>query len=505
MQENASHVISLPLFKLNLPKRSLFEPQIKQLTEKSFALENRERRIKATKLVERTETASLFIEGLFQASRCHTPDAAVAISRSPKNYKKNSNNKISQHSFRDVVACFDALNDLGWINFHDGFVDLGDTSYPTVLWAAGELQEIFKPHQNYWQKLTTVFDPVVVRKKNSSGYQEDVETPEGDVTERIRSNLTLINDFISNQAICLNCPNWQLKQVALRVSKTNPLQIGGPRRHKTPLNFSQVILRRIFSQGRLDRGGRFYGGWWESIPKKFRRYITINGQPTVEVDFQEFHPRMLYVLHKLVPPQELYDLGLRFPKFPDYDPNTKPYKQQRDIIKKFMNALINDEQGKHRLSDANSKFLGLSDQELRSIVYKRHPVFKLAEKTDTGLHLQFLDSEIAEKVMLELMPQGIVALPVHDSFLVRQDFLPNLAAAMLKAFEDVMGATAKLKPEELPVDGFEYLINKRSDMVKLMDEHLGSFHRNYVLSWRKQNLEVSHPNLSFYTPWIPPL
>jgi integrase len=52
VQENASHVISLPLFKLNLPERSLFEPQIKQLTEKSFALENRERRIKATKLVE---------------------------------------------------------------------------------------------------------------------------------------------------------------------------------------------------------------------------------------------------------------------------------------------------------------------------------------------------------------------------------------------------------------------------------------------------------------------
>ena len=48
MQENASHVISLPLFKLNLPERSLFEPQIKQLTEKSFALENRERRIKTT-------------------------------------------------------------------------------------------------------------------------------------------------------------------------------------------------------------------------------------------------------------------------------------------------------------------------------------------------------------------------------------------------------------------------------------------------------------------------
>ena len=504
MQENASHVISLPLFKLNLPAQSLFESQIKQLTAKSFALENRKLKIRDSKLIDRASTARLLIEGLFQASRCHTPDTAISIPLTQQQYKKGSQSKISQYAYRDVRACFDALDSLGWIEFHKGFVDAGDTSYPTVLWAVGDLYESFKPHLNHWQKLASSTDPVVVRKKNHSGYQEDVETPVGQATDSIRANLTLINEFISNQAICLNCPNWQLKQLAVKVAKTNPLQIGGPRRRKTPLNFSQVILRRIFSQGRLDRGGRFYGGWWESIPKKFRRYITINGQPTVEVDFQEFHPRMLYVLHKEEPPQELYDLGLRFPEFLDYDPNTKPYKQQREIIKKFMNALINDEQGKHRLSDANSKFLGLTDQELRTIVYQRHPVFKLAVKTDTGLHLQFLDSEIAEKVILELMPQGIVALPVHDSFLVRQDFLHQLTAAMLKAFEEVMGATAKLKPEELPVDGFEYLINKRTDMVKLMDEHLGSFHRSYVMSWRKQNLEVSHPNLSYFPPWIPP-
>lgn len=68
------------------------------------------------------------------------------------------------------------------------------------------------------------------------------------------------------------------------------------------------------------------------------------------------------MLHKQEPPRELYDLGLRFAEFPDYFPNKKPYKQQRDIIKKFMNALINDEQGKHRLSDANAKFLGESSR-----------------------------------------------------------------------------------------------------------------------------------------------
>ena len=270
MQENASHVIALPLFKLNLPAVSLFRPQIQQLTDCSFSLENRKLKIRASKLLERTETARLFIEGLFQASRCHTPDTAISIPLTQQQYKRGSQSKISRYAYRDVRACFDALERLGWINFHRGFVDTGDISYPTVLWAVGKLSEVFKPHMNLWQKLTSEADPIVVRKKNRVGYQERVETPEGAATDLMRANLALINEFISNQAICLNCPNWQLKKLAVKVAKTNPLQIGGPRRRKTPLNFSQVILRRIFSQGRLDRGGRFYGGWWESIPKHSR-------------------------------------------------------------------------------------------------------------------------------------------------------------------------------------------------------------------------------------------
>ena len=155
MQENASHVISLPLFKLNLPAQSLFESQIKQLTEKSFALENRKLKIRDSKLIDRASTARLLIEGLFQASRCHTPDTAISIPLTQQHYKKGSQSKISQYAYRDVRACFDALDSLGWIEFHKGFVDTGDTSYPTVLWAVGDLYESFKPHQNHWQKLAS--------------------------------------------------------------------------------------------------------------------------------------------------------------------------------------------------------------------------------------------------------------------------------------------------------------------------------------------------------------
>ena len=507
MAIDASHVLTIPLFKINLPRSSRFDGQIHQLVEKSFELENRERKIRDKTLLARTETARLFIEGLFQAACCHTPDTAVAVPLSQRFYKERSSEKISGYSYRNVKACADALQALEWVTVHKGFVDMGDFSYPTTLSAIGDLLAAFTPHTNLWHKLTLSGDPIVLRQKDSSGHRTELIPPVNAETDQIRSNLMALNEFFSSQVICLNCPNWQLKKLVTRMAKQGyQYETSGEvkRQRARPLNFSQVLIRRIFAKGRLDRGGRFYGAWWEYIPKNFRRYVTINGQPTVEVDFKEIHPRILYALAGAVPPDELYDLGIRDPNIP-YDATKGHYKKQRDIIKKFINALINDERGVHRLSQARSKTLGLSHDDLVQLVFERHPIIKSVLNTDTGLYLQFLDSEIAETVMLDLMSQGIVALPVHDSFLVREEFLPDLRRAMSRAFEKVVGTPAALKAEELAKDGFKYLQKaKKANMTELIEEHLGSVHQRYVNSWRLQNPVVSHQNLSFYKPWLPP-
>lgn len=507
MTIDASHVLTIPLFKLNLPRINKFDAYIQQLVDKSFELENRERKIREDTLLKRTACARLFIEGLFQAACCHTPDTAVAVPKSPRFYKQGSTEKISSHAHRNVNACINALVALDWVIEHKGFVDMGDFSYPTTLSATGGLLAAFAPHTNLWQKLTLSGDPIVLRNKDSSGHRTELIPPESSETDRIRSNLMALNEFMSSQVVCLNCPNWQLKKLATRMAKQGyQYETSGQvkRQRARPLNFSQVVMRRIFAKGRLDRGGRFYGAWWEYIPKNFRRYVTINGQPTVEVDFKEIHPRLLYALHRITPPDDLYDLGIRDPNVP-YDASNPHYKKQRGIIKKFINALINDERGVHRLSSASSKTLGFSHDQLIELVFERHPLIKQVLNTDTGLHLQFLDSEIAESVMLDLMSQGIVALPVHDSFLVRAEFLPDLRRAMSSAFEKVVGTPAALKAEELAKDGFGYLDKgKKTNMAELMEEHLGSIHRGYVNSWRMQNPVVSHPNLSFYKPWLPP-
>jgi hypothetical protein len=57
--------------------------------------------------------------------------------------------------------------------------------------------------------------------------------------------------------------------------------------------FPHENMSRIFNRD-FSRGGRFYGGGWQNVPKGERSQITINGDETVEVDYRAMHPRMLY-------------------------------------------------------------------------------------------------------------------------------------------------------------------------------------------------------------------
>ena len=56
-----------------------------------------------------------------------------------------------------------------------------------------------------------------------------------------------------------------------------------------------------------------------------------------------------------------------------------------------------------------------------------------------GKHHMFLESRITERVMLEMNAQGIVALPIHDSFLVIHRYAEQLEQCMQHAFETITG------------------------------------------------------------------
>ena len=497
----SSHGLALPLFRIGIPAVSQFDDWVERLLNQSFAQENREREIRQKTLVHRRKTCVLFIEGLYQAFSCQFPDTAVAFPHSQRYYKRGQFGCISDYSYRNVDACYQALIRLGWITYCPGFLDQDDIGHPTTIAPQEELLAHFSKAKFMWQRFAFTGDPIILRQKIANQVQA-LEPPCMPGVQAMREHMQRINGFLADQAICLNLSNGKLKSLAVRMAGRRysyDIGYGLTRTRARTLNFANVALRRIFARGRMDRGGRLYGGWWQTIPKDDRRFITINGRPTVEVDFSEIHPTMLYLLDGQSAPERIYDLGLTREGDPPYNPQVEPHKSRRKIIKTFVNALINDERQTHKLSKSRAKKLGLSHEELKELVLQKHPVIAKALGSDIGVYLQYLDSEIAVRVLVQLMEQGITALPIHDSFCVQEEFVPELEAAMQHAYTAVMNAQTRLKDPELPQDGFDsYLANNQSRYIR---EHRQSVHHQFVKSWRQQHPEPGHMNTAPYAPY----
>ena len=57
-----------------------------------------------------------------------------------------------------------------------------------------------------------------------------------------------------------------------------------------------------------------------------------------------------------------------------------------------------------------------------------------------GLESQFVDSQNAESVMLQMFKDGIVCLPIHDSFLVPSGYHQILSSVMKETFWGITAA-----------------------------------------------------------------
>ena len=156
---------------------------------------------------------------------------------------------------------------------------------------------------------------------------------------------------------------------------------------------------------------------------------------TVELDYSCLHISMLYGLEGLTPPAgDQYALpGIS--------------KDYRKLIKTAVNVAFNakDRRGtlgaiyKESIKFYNDTGLPKLDSlsMLLDAILEKHEVIKKYFCTGYGVKLQFLDSKIAEKIMLTLGEQGIGCLCIHDSFIVAEDFQQILRNLMIMYFYEL--------------------------------------------------------------------
>jgi hypothetical protein len=390
--------------------------------------------------LENKQISAVIISSLYQAYSSPNCENTISFPKRTEAYKQNHQTFIPYSRTR-AFEVFEKLKSLQWIKITDA---IRGVRY-TRIEAYGKLKDIFDDIGFVWfpqlplQRYRSVLMRDVVRNKDGKVKRSPptfktekdwVNVEQTKEIKDIQENLYMINLFLSKQCITLDLDDKRLSELVNTVTN---------RKQDAELfDLRRIQLVRIFSRGSIDKGGRFYRGWWQGIPSIHRPHIRINGKKTIEVDYSGMHLRMLYALCNIEFPydKDPYDIGLEA-----WEGKEDP---RRKTIKKAFNAILNDEEGTYKLKAKDETVLGLSNDEFHQKLKDTHPKIYQEIQSDIGLRLQKLDSDIAEDVLLQLTSLSIPCLPVHDSFIVTASNELLLIDLLKNTFRKYLGVDIKV-------------------------------------------------------------
>lgn len=386
------------------------------------------------------------------------PKRYVGYSRRRSAYKKERGYKGFQFGYQNVRKVTDFLEDKGYIE--------QDKGYPSSDQYEGQISKMRATAKlvgliERYQKITpdmiqrdtsndeviivkgvkprkrwrTIIEDGVKKKKKYQPPRKICKTPENGIVRKMRVILESINYIMEQSEITLDITSQELRELNARLNKDDDP-------YKQAVDYRRKYLHRVFLDRRLDRGGRFYGPWYQNIYKEYRPKIMINGAPTVEVDYSGYHPRILYALKNLSLPEDPY----RLDDYPDSDSMRKFLKPFLLMIinAKSPNAAMEGIRGENYKSKKSGKgtikppeIPSLSNNDLKPVmdklIEKHKPISEYFFST-FGDTLQWYDSQIAENIMYHFAYQGYPCLPVHDSFIVHVGLQKELKELMEKIF-----------------------------------------------------------------------
>ncbi len=224
---------------------------------------------------------------------------------------------------------------------------------------------------------------------------------------------------------------------------------------------------KIFNNSSFKDGGRTYlmGDYnIQGLPKELRNQITINGEPVVEVDYSALHPSIVAEI-------EGENLNGNDP----YGIQIAGYNVQvlRKIAKLALIIMFNVQE------DTIQRGLNSASQALRTEIMKNPKLSprtlfmegKIPKETiDTkeilgalmernyfagdwffqgkGLVLQHVDSNMMDFIIAHFTQRGEVAIPIHDSVIVRESLKEECYKVMKEAYHTVLGSTTNCRLSE---------------------------------------------------------
>jgi hypothetical protein len=187
---------------------------------------------------------------------------------------------------------------------------------------------------------------------------------------------------------------------------------------------------RVFTDN-LKSGGRYYGPMWQMLSEELRKYLFIDGYPVVELDYSGLHLRMLYHREGMDYKGDPYGFGST---------------QERPYLKLVSLIMINKKTRQGLLRAMKKTFAAKQldippDEQIERMVARfdaAHDRISRYFCSDIGLRLQYLDSQITSEILDYFLEREIPVLPIHDSYIVAEQYEDELYEVMREKYRDRM-------------------------------------------------------------------
>jgi len=386
----------------------------------------------------------------------------LAYSRDRNFYKKNRYS--SPHIGYDIsMRIMEALTKENLIEetkigFYESITGIGYRSRTRATRMLALLFSQFKLNRfmiGYSENEETI---IMREKKDENKESQLVDYEDTGSTNRMRDNLKTINAALNRTLINIHLPDERLKKLNKKMKYDKDRQ---------PIDFSRRKLRRIFNNESWEDGGRLYHGWWQEVPKDYRKYIEINNEKTIELDYSSLHAQLLYreehteyengdpyILDGLEPYRGLVKLCFNI-MLNSKDRDTSIYAMEDKIKKGYKKAKNKKERLKWMLP--------IPVLDLHDRIEAEHAPIVRHFYSGIGPNLQFRDSVIAEHLMLSMLEDHILILPIHDSFIVQASHENQLREEMKNIPLEIMDVALGMKKKVSELEEINQLRREKGD------------------------------------------
>lgn len=343
----------------------------------------------------------------------NSKNGKIAVSRKPSHITKL---KSDWHSSRYAIKALDLIIDMGLVDYKKGQNSINfDTGFASVINMNETFKQIFNSKRIQPEINEDDIKHAIVNKSDEDSivaigkhFLEKTERIVGELNKNYFSKIELTHKLI-----------------------------------KVPYFLKNVVLTRMFDEVGCGRFYQRFGVSYQTIDKKIRQNILLNGKETLERDYSGMHINLLY-----------NRVGSRSPYLDNYLPVLKELKiegdELRSIIKHCVFVMINAKNYKAYVVSFNRKqekrdmvaklkCKGVVLKDVYDAVCKVHsPICKFIN-SNSSISLMLDESNIMQNVLYSLYKEDILALPLHDSVIFQEEYDEKVTQIMKNEYEKYTG------------------------------------------------------------------